>query len=39
MNYGYLFYKNSNNCVNIENCVNIPLFEEEIKDFPRGRNC
>lgn len=34
MNVGYLLYKNSNNSVSSEF-----LFEEEIKDFPRGRNC
>lgn len=34
MNVGYLLYKNSNNSVSSEF-----LFEEEIKDFPRRRNC
>lgn len=34
MNVGYLLYKNSNNGVSSE-----ILFEEETKDFPRGRNC
>lgn len=34
MNDGCLLCKNSNNCVSSE-----ILFEEEIQDFPRGRNC